>query len=621
MSGALLIMDDQGGVSTHHDTVFLWNSFAESSADNVTSLPELVEKNAKVLRSEIIHWLRSIPSMEHNNVPLMEALVLPDGSNYWWLTLFAEKCNSSKSRWLNELAKIAALLSEIKNFEIQEVQIHLKQKEVATCLKLYFESLGASVTIKEKTGVSSKAPIKRAIEDFLHPVLLGMGWLIIQIFRRLPLIFFRKKYAKELSANTIFFSILSDISQTKLTKKQFESGYWGDLPKILKEDKHSCVWLYLFDHDHIISSSYTAKNIINKLNKIENDKKQIHLCLEYFWEVSLIPKYLREWFFVFFTAKKFKGIAQRQRFNGVNVWPLMKADWESSFEGACLRVSLYQKALIVAAEQTLLEATNVVYLQENQSWERSIIQAWSGNKKVRLFGYPHATVRFWDLRYCHDQIKVNDIILTAPSPDRIVVTNNWAFNHLKENGYASSTLQKAFPLRYAHIVDPRNSIYLDKKKATKSKLIVVLGSHEYHTNNYLIKFLGETYRKFGCCLTFKVRSHPSTPFWGDQSPPAYSSFTNVDLAQLVNESAVFVSTTVTSAVVDVYSHGAPLIIVEDANTPNLSPLRGLSNVTFVRTPEAFMNACLSVANLKNPSKQQFFYVDQEISSWLDFLNE
>ena len=43
------------------------------------------------------------------------------------------------------------------------------------------------------------------------------------------------------------------------------------------------------------------------------------------------------------------------------------------------------------------------YLQENQGWEFGLISSWRQKQKGFLYGVPHFTIRFWDLRYFFDK--------------------------------------------------------------------------------------------------------------------------------------------------------------------------------------------------------------------------
>ena len=62
-----------------------------------------------------------------------------------------------------------------------------------------------------------------------------------------------------------------------------------------------------------------------------------------------------------------------------------------------LWIELFDQALRDAPRQD-----KGFYLCENQGWERAFIHAWRKHGHGELIAVPHATVRFWDLRYFAD---------------------------------------------------------------------------------------------------------------------------------------------------------------------------------------------------------------------------
>jgi surface carbohydrate biosynthesis protein (TIGR04326 family) len=86
----------------------------------------------------------------------------------------------------------------------------------------------------------------------------------------------------------------------------------------------------------------------------------------------------------------------------MSLWPLLQTDWETSMRGAAalinlLWIELFDRALCDAPRQD-----KGFYLCENQGWERAFIHAWRKHGHGELIAVPHATVRFWDLRYFTD---------------------------------------------------------------------------------------------------------------------------------------------------------------------------------------------------------------------------
>ena len=65
-----------------------------------------------------------------------------------------------------------------------------------------------------------------------------------------------------------------------------------------------------------------------------------------------------------------------------------------------------------------------IYLYEGVAWERAFVHAWQASGHGELIGVPHATIRFWDLRYYVDaQTRVRGGMRSLPQPDRLVRNN------------------------------------------------------------------------------------------------------------------------------------------------------------------------------------------------------
>jgi len=73
----------------------------------------------------------------------------------------------------------------------------------------------------------------------------------------------------------------------------------------------------------------------------------------------------------------------------------------------------------------------------------------------------------------------------------------------------------------------------------------------------------------------------------------------------------------TSAAVDAYFAGVPIVSVLDLNTLNLIPLRGCEGVLFASTPEKLAAALASPAAAlrTRDDRHKFFTLDPELPRW------
>ena len=96
--------------------------------------------------------------------------------------------------------------------------------------------------------------------------------------------------------------------------------------------------------------------------------------------------------------------------SAIDFWPLLKKEWIVSVRGStairnCMFIELIDKALKATTQQKL-----GLYLQENQFWEKALLHAWRIHGHGFIIGVPHASVNFWDLRYCDDVRSVFDLL-------------------------------------------------------------------------------------------------------------------------------------------------------------------------------------------------------------------
>jgi surface carbohydrate biosynthesis protein (TIGR04326 family) len=82
-----------------------------------------------------------------------------------------------------------------------------------------------------------------------------------------------------------------------------------------------------------------------------------------------------------------------------------------------------------------------------------------------------------------------------------------------------------------------------------------------------------------------------------------------------------ISANSTSASVDAFLAGLPVIIRMDGSSLNLSPLRGQDGVCFVSVVDDFVKAIPAVSNSDTVKiKQDFFWTDLHLPRWKALLN-
>lgn len=93
------------------------------------------------------------------------------------------------------------------------------------------------------------------------------------------------------------------------------------------------------------------------------------------------------------------------------------------------------------------------------------------------------------------------------------------------------------------------------------------------------------------------------------------------IAKLLVDCDVAYSSSGTSAAVDAYCAGVPVVSMLDSSTLNLSPLRGCEGAVFASTPRELAEALVACASQSSTSSktQTFFTLDAGLPRWRKLL--
>ena len=118
-------------------------------------------------------------------------------------------------------------------------------------------------------------------------------------------------------------------------------------------------------------------------------------------------------------------------------------------------------------------------------------------------------------------------------------------------------------------------------------------------------------------LIFTVKPHPACPIRVADYPSLSMTVTMEPIAKLLAKCDVAYTSAVTSAAVDAYCAGVPIVSLLDPNMLNLSPLRGCAGALFTSTPEELAAALTSevTSSRKTGDQHNFFTIDPELPRW------
>jgi len=257
-----------------------------------------------------------------------------------------------------------------------------------------------------------------------------------------------------------------------------------------------------------------------------------------------------------------------------------------------------------------------LYLCENQAWERAFIHAWRKHGHGRLIGVAHSTVRFWDLRYFSDpRTLLTREENSLPQPDRMALNGRAAVESFRAVGYPEASVVECEALRFSYLAD--GALGRPARPLRSPARVLVLGDYHEASTVRLLRLLQCAAPDVRVPVEYFVKSHPSfTVDPGDYPGVALKVVTD-PLERILTDFDIAYSSNATSAAVEAFLYGLPVIVSLDETGLNVSPLRGQSGVQFVSSPPELRMALEAGASGGAPrgNPGELFFLDPELPRW------
>jgi surface carbohydrate biosynthesis protein (TIGR04326 family) len=307
----------------------------------------------------------------------------------------------------------------------------------------------------------------------------------------------------------------------------------------------------------------------------------------------------------------------------IDLWPLLKNDWQNSLKGKismsnCLTINLIEGTLSKLPPQKL-----GVYLQENISWEMAFIHIWKALGHGYLIGVPHSTVRFGDYRFYYDSRSYfNNGNNNLPLPDKVALNGPVAMKAYHDGNYPEEKMIEVEALRYLHL-EEKNSCKnknIDTFKLSSDLCVLVCGDYMPKVSKQIMLWLESAVKELPPNVHYIVKPHPSCPIMANDYPSLNLEMTNAPLVELLPKCDVVFTSNGTAAAVEAYCSGIPVIQVLDGNTFNLSPLHGLKGVEYVTNPMELAEVLQNVRKLDGVIIEPYFCLDNDLPRWKKLLD-
>lgn len=607
-------------VEPPYDTglVYCWNGYVENNS--FFSILKYVDSNAEYLRGKYLAWIHDIGEHKINGKRLVEHLVRNEDLSYWWLTLFVEQ-----SPWMTPVIEDVIRLFAVEEILVREKpgkvlfvspnkKLHLVMRQL--CKKLDVDYKWKNVSVN-----SSQLNVKKLINILPHP-LHALISISRHLFGRWPLrrIKMPEWFAGDNSVS--FFSYFIHLAPDSCREGKFYSEQWGGLPNFLHNNGITTNWFQHFQKSETVPDTSVAADFINKFNnKPENEGA--HSFLYSFLTLRILLRVLLKWFWLISISMRLQNRikpAFKPNDSGLELWPLMKDVWCTSMRGTPAVINLIWSELFDVALKDIPHQEKGLYLFESQAWERALIHAWKKHGHGELIAVAHSTVRFWDLRYFKDlRIVISNEKHSMPQPDITVVNGKAALDAFLSLDFPKEKLVECEALRYEYLYNSfEHSAEIDDSNVVE---ILILGDYMPSGTHHLLSLLEASQKYLAKNINFTVKPHPNHPVKSSEYPSLALAVTNKSLSSIINNYDIAYSSNMTSASVDAYLVGLPVVILLDTYELNFSPLRGYSDVSFVSTPDELVSAMKeAMLNINSkPNHEEFFHLDPSMPRWNKFL--
>lgn len=599
----------------------LWSGFEKVNDRGIISIPMLVEARADALRAHYLAWIYELGETRINGKRLVDHLDLREGFSAWWMTLLTEKCNFAKSPQIDDAIRLIAFENWATGCSFGSVVLASANQSLAEGMRSWCANMGFKFEWQRMPDKTEKLSWTKRLHKFLPHPLQALIWLVRYLAHRWSLRGVGLREWRETEGRATFVSYLDNLVPDAAKDGRFESRYWAHLPDDLQHEGCKTNWLHLYVKDASLPTTGKAADAIRKFNKT-GQGGQAHVTLDAFLSARVVIRTLLDWGRLVCKCRRLRQAISLPREAALDLWPFFREDWRCSMYGRAAINNLLYYNLFESALKSLPKQQVGVYLQENQGWEFALIHSWKAAGHGQIIGYPHSTVRYWDLRYFFDPHSYNRAkTVPMPLPDKVAVNGPEALAAYRRGGYPEDDLVEVEALRYLHLVETkteRNSVLPPSSAPVR---VLVLGDYLLSNTCQQLLLLEKAAQRLPEDTIITVKPHPNCPVQPMDYPGLRMEVTMEPVAKLLADCDVAYTSSATSAAVDAYCTGVPVVSVLDPNTLNLSPLRGCGGVLFASSSEELASALLSAASSTRSARgqQDFFTLDPKLPRWRKLL--
>jgi surface carbohydrate biosynthesis protein (TIGR04326 family) len=594
-----------------HWTTVLWQNF--SSNTNEISIPYLVEQQSDVLKKRLLAWIYDLGELKINHKRLIDHLEIREGFSYWWMTSLAGKRSHTKSPRFYDAIRLLILEDLIQAYPVRNIILATHDKEILNIVKKLCKKNKINFKYRVLDNPIKKSLFSKTIyKGLFHPIqaIIYFAYYFLKHWKLRESITY---FATILKSEITFFDFLCLVDKVD---GQLHSNYWTTLVNYLSKAKIVVNWVHRYIPHEAVPSVASANDLLFRLNH-EPDGVNHHLILESNLSFSLFYSSLRDYIWLLLQSFKLRHIKQCFHPQGsqLDLWLLFKPEWLKSIRGIdavenCIILNSIEKLAGIMPTQKL-----GFYPQENQPWEMALIYAWRKCGHGKIVGVQHTTVRFWDLRYFFDpRTYLNRNKNALPIPDWMAINSPKVIQNYLKVGYPEHLYAKAEALRFLYLKKCTPSLLKKSKAITKH--VLICGDNLAVVSQKILLWLNIASKYLREDIHYTYKPHPVCTHDIELLTTTLSlQTTDLPLIELFPNCDVVITSHISSAALDGYLYGLPVIQILDGDVFNMSPLRGVQEVCFVTNPKELANILQTLLHKELSSSKEFFYLDVDLPLW------
>jgi len=586
----------------------LWNSY-KSSLDEI-SLLNYIDLNSEEIKSNYINIIESLSKIQINSkTKLSDCFSIKNDFSLWWTTHIFEK-SFYKQETINDVLKLIALKklliqNNTKNLYLESNSNKISKGIIDICNELKINLIFQKKIIAQKNFLN----LKRILKFFLpYPIFSFFNFI-----KFLSIRFLLKKNninkLKNLDKKYLFCTYFAYIDYKKLKKGLYSCDYWNQLIKNKQDQIKSSIFLHIY----VPNNKTNLRKSIKYFESINKKKEIFHLFIEELFDVKILIKIIKQWFIYLFTYKKEKKKIYNLLNNKIYTSHLFKEEFKQALIGTDALVNLYYFFLFEKLSKLIREPKKTFYLFENQGWEKSFVYNFK-KIKTNTIAVIHATIRYWDLRFSYNDRPEYQNFL----PDFYTANGDDAYEKLITANFPINKIKKLEALRYINLVSKISK--RDFSKNFKKNKVLIIGDHLKESNRNLSVSLNLINLQSAKNFSFTLKEHPLTKM--SHLLKVDFDKTEKDIFDLSDEFNIAIVGNTTSAIVDLYLLGFKIISILDDNQINLSPLKKISDIFFLKDKSLLLDYLSKSDNIKElkSKKNNFFYSSEKFNMWDEILN-